>query len=96
MLVDGTFEQYRMQEWQAAFVRVQNVLGRPYFIETAAQRIGYLGAAAMPILAGLAATGWEYGYGPSPIAMIAVGNDGGDRAAMVLSSVKEAGRTWAA
>lgn len=96
MLVDGTFEMYRMREWEAAFVRIQNVLGRPYIIESPAQRIGYLGAAAMPLLAGLAAMGWQYGYAPSPIAVVAVGNDGGDRAAMVLSSVKEAGRTWVA
>lgn len=96
MLVDGTFEMYRMMEWQAAFVRVQGILGNPYVIESPAQRIGYLGAAAMPVLVGLAATGWEYGYGPSPIAVVTAGNDGGERVAMVLSSAKEAEGSWAA
>jgi len=89
LLTDLTFEMYRVSEWQAAFVRAQDVLGNPYIIESPAQRIGYLGAAAVPVLAGLAATAWEYGYGPSPTALVMAGSDGGERAAIVLTSVQQ-------
>ncbi|XXT16017.1 hypothetical protein WME94_37855 [Sorangium sp. So ce429] len=91
MLTDLTAEMRRLREWQAAFVRVQHVLGRPYVVESPAQRIGYLGAAAMPLLIAMAATAWEHGYAPSPVAIATAGNDGGERAAVVLAS--SAGRS---
>ncbi|WP_437964694.1 hypothetical protein WMF04_34155 [Sorangium sp. So ce260] len=86
MLTDLTGEMRRLREWQAAFVRVQDVLGRPYIIESPAQRIGYLGAAAMPLLVAMVATAWAHGYAPSPVAIATAGNDGGERAAVVLAS----------
>jgi len=97
MLTDLTAEMRRLREWQAAFVRVQDALGRPYFIDSPAQRIGYLGAAAMPLFVAMAATAWEHGYAPSPVAMATAGNDGGERAAVVLASAKrDAGQEgWA-
>jgi 3-oxoacyl-[acyl-carrier-protein] synthase-1 len=95
LLTDLTFEMHRMREWQSAFARFQDVLGRPYVIESPAQRMGYLGAAAMPVLAGLSATAWEHGYGPSETAIVMAGNDGGDRAAMVLSSARRGAKVEA-
>ncbi|WP_437605840.1 hypothetical protein WMF20_32910 [Sorangium sp. So ce834] len=86
MLTDLTGEVRRLREWQAAFVRMQDVLGRPYVIDSPAQRIGYLGAAAVPLLVAMAATGWEHGYAPSPVAIATAGNDGGERAAVLLAS----------
>ncbi|WP_437903018.1 hypothetical protein WME95_31310 [Sorangium sp. So ce327] len=85
MLTDLTGEMRRLREWQAAFVRLQDVLGRPYVIESPAQRIGYLGAAAMPLFVAIAATAWEHGVAPSPAVIAAAGNDGGARAAVVLA-----------
>ncbi len=84
MLTDLTSEMRRLYEWQSVFVRAQKVLGRPYLIESPAQRIGYLGAAAMPLFVAMAATAWGHGYAPSPIALCTAGNDGGARAALVL------------
>jgi 3-oxoacyl-[acyl-carrier-protein] synthase-1 len=84
ILTDLTSEMRRLYEWQSVFVRAQKVLGRPYLIESPAQRIGYLGAAAMPLFVAMAATAWRYGYAPSPIALATAGNDGGDRAALLL------------
>ncbi len=84
ILTDLTGEVRRISEWQSVFVRAQKVLGRPYFIDAPAQRIGYLGAAAMPLFVVMAATAWGHGYAPSPIALAMAGNDGGDRAALVL------------
>jgi 3-oxoacyl-[acyl-carrier-protein] synthase-1 len=83
-LTDMTGEVRRINEWQATFARVQEVLGRPYWIESPAHRIGYLGAAAMPLFAAIAATAWEHGYAPASVALSTAGTDGGDRAALVL------------
>jgi 3-oxoacyl-[acyl-carrier-protein] synthase-1 len=85
-LTDLTHEMRRQYEWQTVFVRSQNVLGRPYLIESPAQRIGYLGAAALPLFVAMAATAWEHGYAPAPVALAVAGNDGGDRAALVLGA----------
>lgn len=84
ILTDLTGEMRRLYEWQSVFVRAHKVLGRPYLIESPAQRIGYLGAAAIPLFVAMAATAWRHGYAPSPIALATAGNDGGDRAAVVL------------
>ncbi|MDI1443567.1 hypothetical protein [Polyangium sp. 6x1] len=88
MLTDLTGEMRRLSEWQSAFVRAQDGLESPYFIDSPAQRIGYLGAAAIPLFVVMAATAWEHGYAPSPVAMAIAGSDGGERAAVVLSSAK--------
>lgn len=92
MLSDLTGEMRRGREWQAAFVRAQDVLGSPYYIDSPAQRIGYLGAAALPLFVAMAATAWEYGYAPSPVALATAGGDGVERAAVVLSSAKRDAR----
>ena len=84
LLTDLTFEMRRQYEWQSVWVRSQKVLGNPYLIDCPAQRIGYLGAAAIPLFVAIAATGWSHGYAPSPLALAMAGNDGGDRAAVVL------------
>jgi len=84
MLNDLTGEMRRLYEWQSVFVRAQNILGNPYYIDSPAQRIGYLGASAMPLFVAMAATAWRHGYAPSPLALATAGNDGGDRAALVL------------
>ena len=84
MLTDLTYEMRRQYEWQAVYVRTQRQLCDPYVIESPAQRIGYLGAAAMPLFTAIAATAWEHGYAPSPTALAVAGADGGERAALVL------------
>lgn len=87
MLTDLTFEMRRLHEWESTWVRAQKVLGRPYVIEAPAQRIGYLGAAALPLFVVMAATAWEHGYAPSPTALATAGADAGERAALVLTRV---------
>lgn len=88
MLSDLTFEMWRQLEWQSVFMRVQGVLGRPYHGDSPAQRIGYLGAAALPLFVSMGATAWAHGYAPSPLLLATAGNDGGDRAALVLGQAK--------
>lgn len=86
MLTDLTNEMRRQYEWQAVFVRSQRVLGNPYHIDSPAQRIGYLGAAALPLLVTIATTAWEYGYAPAPVVLALAGTDGGARVALCLET----------
>lgn len=84
MLTDLTFEMRRLHEWESVWVRSQKVLGRPYIIESPAQRIGYLGAAALPLLGAVVTTAFRHRYAPSDLALATAGADGGGRAALVL------------
>jgi 3-oxoacyl-[acyl-carrier-protein] synthase-1 len=84
IMTDLTFEMWRQLEWQSVFMRVQDVLGRPYYGDAPAQRIGFLGAAALPLFVALAATAWRHGYAPAPLLLAAAGSEGGERAALVL------------
>jgi 3-oxoacyl-[acyl-carrier-protein] synthase-1 len=84
MLTDLTPEMRRLREWEAVFVRTSHVLGMPYAVESPAQRIGYLGAATLPLFTSMVATAYRYGYAPSPLALLMTGNDRGDRAALTL------------
>jgi 3-oxoacyl-[acyl-carrier-protein] synthase-1 len=88
ILTDLTFEMWRQLEWQSVFMRVQDVLGRPYYADSPAQRIGYLGAAALPLFVSLGATAWRHGFAPAPLLLATAGNDGGARAALVLGTAR--------
>jgi 3-oxoacyl-[acyl-carrier-protein] synthase-1 len=84
LLTDLTGEMRRLYEWQAVFTRTQDLLEQPCHVDSPAQRIGYLGAAALPLSVAMAATAWEHGYAPAPVALATAGSDGGERAAIVL------------
>jgi 3-oxoacyl-[acyl-carrier-protein] synthase-1 len=88
IMTDLTFEMWRQLEWQSVFMRVQDVLGRPYYADAPAQRIGYLGAAALPLFVAMAATAWRHGYAPAPLLLVAAGSEGGERAALVLGQTR--------
>jgi 3-oxoacyl-[acyl-carrier-protein] synthase-1 len=85
MLTDMSFEMRRLYEWQAINIRTKKLWGPPYWIDTPAQRMGHLGAAAIPMHLALASIAWRHGYAPSPIAMSMTGSDPGERAAILLS-----------
>ncbi len=85
-LTDHAFEVYRLQEWQTMMVRTQALWGSPYLVESPAQRMGRLGAAAMPLAMVLATEGWAGGYGASGIAVAIAGSDAGERGAILMSA----------
>jgi 3-oxoacyl-[acyl-carrier-protein] synthase-1 len=85
-LTDLTFEVRRVHEWQAAVTRAGSLFGEPHQVDSPAQRIGHLGAAALPLHLTLAAEGWRRGFAPSGIALALAGSEGGERGAIVLSS----------
>ncbi|RLB60730.1 MAG: hypothetical protein DRI90_13040 [Deltaproteobacteria bacterium] len=85
-ITDLTFEQRRMHEWQSMLIRTRKVWSDPYVVESPAQRMGNLGAAAMPLGMALAATGWRCRSAPAPIAVVFAGSDAGTRGAVVLAT----------
>jgi 3-oxoacyl-[acyl-carrier-protein] synthase I len=85
MLTDLTFEMWRLQEWQAMITRTREVWADPYAVESPAQRMGRLGAAALPFLSAVAAEAWKRGFGPAPTAIAFAGSDSGERGALVLA-----------
>jgi len=84
-LTDLTFEQRRVHEWQSMLVRTRKVWTDPYVVESPAQRMGNLGAAAIPLGMVLAATGWQCRSAPAPVAVVFAGSEGGARGVVVLA-----------
>ena len=85
-ICDHSFEVGRVLEWQAAITRTRALWGEPHRLESPAQRVGALGAAALPLAIVLAAEGWKRGYAPSGVAMAFAGSEAGERGAIQLSS----------
>ena len=85
-LTDHTFEMRRIQEWQAMITRTHKIWGAPHHVDSPAQRIGHLGAAAMPLQIALATEGWKRGWAPSAIALCFAASDSGERGAILLLS----------
>jgi 3-oxoacyl-[acyl-carrier-protein] synthase I len=86
VLTDLTFETFRHFELQAAMTRAQRHFCEPQRVECPAQRLGFMGAAAIPLALALAAEAFPRGFAPHPIAVALAGSDGGERAALLLSA----------
>jgi 3-oxoacyl-[acyl-carrier-protein] synthase-1 len=87
LLTDMTAEAHRVHEWQAMFVRTQRHWCEPHWVDAPAQKLGRLGASALPLHVALAATAWRHGFAPHGIAVSMVGSDEGERAATLWSGV---------
>jgi 3-oxoacyl-[acyl-carrier-protein] synthase I len=86
LLSDMTFESLRLYEIMAMTTRTQKIWCEPQQWDAPAQRLGNLGAAAMPLHMVLAAEAWRTGWGPHPIALSLAGSDAGERAAVLMSA----------
>lgn len=84
LLTDLTFEMWRLNESMAVWARSSAFVGEPNLIDSPAQRMGYLGAAVMPLQLALAAEGWRRGFAPSNAAIAYAGSDPGERAGVLL------------
>jgi 3-oxoacyl-[acyl-carrier-protein] synthase I len=84
-LTDHAFEKARIAAWQTMVTRTHAIWGEPHVVESPAQRLGHLGAAAMPLQIALAAEAWRRGYAPAEIAMAVAGSDAGERGAILMS-----------
>jgi 3-oxoacyl-[acyl-carrier-protein] synthase I len=85
-ITDLTFERRRVLEWQAMLIRTRKLWSDPYVVDSPAQRIGRLGAAAILVGLGLAAVHFRAGSAPSPRALIYGGSDDGARGAVLVTS----------
>jgi 3-oxoacyl-[acyl-carrier-protein] synthase-1 len=85
LLTDASFETMRAYELQAVSIRTQKLWCEPQHVDAPAQRMGYLGAAALPLHLVIAAEAWRRGWAPHARAMAQAGSDGGERAALLLS-----------
>jgi 3-oxoacyl-[acyl-carrier-protein] synthase I len=85
VLTDQTFEMRRVYEWMSMSARTGAFIGEPGYLDSPAQRLGNLGAAAIPLHFVLTCEAWRRGHAPSKIAISYAGSDGGDRAAFLLS-----------
>jgi 3-oxoacyl-[acyl-carrier-protein] synthase-1 len=87
MLSDITFEMRRLYEWQTLIVRTHKLWCAPQLLDCPAQRMGHLGAAAIPLHIAMAAQAWHHGYAPHALAMSMTGSDPGERAAILMSEM---------
>ena len=85
-LTDLGCEQYRVREFYASLTRVADQFMEPMSIDAPAQRIGALGAAAMPLSLAVASEMAMRGYAPAPLGVVVGGSELGARAAMVVGT----------
>jgi 3-oxoacyl-[acyl-carrier-protein] synthase-1 len=81
---DHGVEHYRTRELYAALTRTNEIWCPPIAIDAPAQRLGRLGAAALPLALVLAADMFERGYAPTPFGLLLAGSDGGERGAILV------------
>jgi 3-oxoacyl-[acyl-carrier-protein] synthase I len=86
ILNDLTCEPFRNYEMAATLVRTQRLFCEPQYSDSPGQRLGYLGAAALPLHLVLAAQAFRHGWAPHPTALAFAGSDAGERAAILLSA----------
>jgi len=78
-------ENFGAKEWGVAFMRNSSALDPALRFEHPAECFGDVGAASLPILAGLAATGLKQGYFNGP-AMICCSSEGPQRGAVCMTA----------
>ncbi len=88
LLTDTGFEAWRTREACTVYTRATPILGEPYRLDCPVQRVGSLGAAAIPLCIAIAAEGFERGYAPSSTALVLAGSETGERGAVLLTSTK--------
>jgi len=86
VLTDLTFETFRHFELQAAMTRTARRFCDPQQVESPAQRMGHLGAAAVPLHLTIAAEAYARGFAPHRHLVSIAGSDAGERAAVLLAA----------
>ncbi len=85
-LGDHGVEHYRTRELYSALVRTHGRWCEPIAIDAPAQRLGHMGAAALPLCLTLAANMVRRGFAPTPFGLLLAGSDGGERGALLVGS----------
>jgi 3-oxoacyl-[acyl-carrier-protein] synthase I len=85
LMSDISTEVFRNHEFQAVMARTQELFGPPQIYDAPAQRMGYMGAATIPVHLALAACAWQHGYAPCRWLLSMAGSDNGARVALMVS-----------
>ncbi len=88
-ITDSNGEQYYFKEASLALTRILRERKEEYDIWHPAECIGEVGAAIMPCVTGVALTATKKGYTQGNRILCHFGNDGGERAAMILGYFPE-------
>ena len=86
-LTDQNAEHHKVKECTIAKIRLERrdePAPKPYEIWHPIEFLGEIGSAIAPCLLGLGLTAAQKGYAPGPLALMSVGEDNGERAALVL------------
>ncbi len=83
---DANLEPHRLEEHTAAAIRLTRAFVPPSVVESPAQRLGRLGAAAIPFAIAMVAEAHRRGFAHHPNTLCLAGNDGGERAAILLGA----------
>ena len=86
-LADYSFELHRVHEWQAMMTHTRDLYSPPMAADAPAQRLGHMGAAALPLELVLAAESLARGYAPFTLGLCFAGSYAGERGAVVVGSV---------
>lgn len=81
---DANGEQYWFKEAALAMTRAMRTRKESFYLCHIADSVGETGAAAVPCTLGTALAGSRKNYAPGPGVLCHFGNDGGERAAMVI------------
>lgn len=86
LLDDLSFETFRHFELHTATMRMRRHFEEPQRLESPAQRMGHLGAAAIPLELVLACEGFTRGWAPHPLCVAIAGSDEGERGVVVVAT----------
>ena len=85
-VTDTTFEHSRVRELYAALTRTHKRFGPPLVIDSPAQRLGHLGAAALGLELGFMTVALQRGFAPCPLGLALSASDAGERSAILIGS----------
>lgn len=85
-VTDTTFEHARVRELYSALTRTHRRFGPPLVVDSPAQRLGHLGAAAFGLELSFMAVSLARGFAPCPFGLALAASDGGERGAVLVGS----------
>ncbi len=86
-IADHGVEHYRVRELYSALTRTHTLWCPPIAVDAPAQRMGQMGAAALPLSLTLACDMYRRDYAPTPCGLLLAGSDGGERGGILVGSV---------
>lgn len=83
-IIDASGSQYQFKEASLAFARLDRTKRKEFGIWHPADCVGEVGAAVGPVMIGALYAAYSKGYAPGDRVLMHLGNDGGERAALIF------------